>query len=72
MSFKVRLGDNKLIPLPDILCMELGINVGDILICELDDNASKIVMKKHEDQSLRDAQLDSAWNLTRVIPYTPD
>lgn len=72
MSHTVKINENKQIPLPDVLCRELGINVGDILICELIENASKIIMKKHVDQTLTDVELACAGNLTRVISCIPD
>ena len=72
MSYKVKLCKNRQIPLPDSICRELGFNIGDILICESVENSSKIVLKKHIDQTLNDVAVASAGNLTRIIQYTPD
>ncbi|GAB2917150.1 hypothetical protein [Rheinheimera gaetbuli] len=72
MSHQVKVSKNNQIQLPNNLCIELGINLGDILFCELAEDSSKIVMTKHIDQSLGDAEIESAGNLTRVIPFEPD
>lgn len=68
MKSQVELGGNNEIPLPDDLCRELNFEVGDILICEKLDNTAAIVLSKHIDQSLSDAEIESAGNLPRVIP----
>lgn len=72
VSYQVKIKKNKQIPLPDSICRELGINIGDILICESVENSSKITMRKHVEQTLSDAAIASAGNLTRVVPYTED
>lgn len=72
MSFKVRIGDNGQIPLPDKLCKELGFEIGNILICVKDQSSSTIIMKKHTDQTLSNDQLELTGNLLRVISYNPD
>lgn len=69
MSYQVRVGKNSQIPLPDDLCRELGINLGDILICKLLESSTKIEMAKHIDQTLSDAEIESEGNLARVTPY---
>lgn len=71
-SYQVTIGKNNQIPIPENICMELGINLGDILICKLAENATQIQMTKHEDQTLSDAEIASAGNLTRIISYIPD
>lgn len=68
MNYQVTLGENNEIPLPDDLCSELDIKIGDILLCEVVENSSKLVMTKHSNQTLSDADIASAGNLTRVIP----
>ncbi len=72
MSYQVKVGKNNHIPLPDNICRELGINLGDILICKLAENSTKIEMTKHSDQTLSDADIESVGNLTRVVPYILD
>ncbi len=67
MNYQIEIGDNNLIPIPDVLCQELGIQVGDILLCEAVASSLEIVMTKHSDQTLNDAEIASAENLTRVI-----
>lgn len=71
MIYQAKLGKNNQIPLPDNICRELGINLGDILICELADNSS-LVMRKHTDQTLSDADIAVDGNLIRVTPYVID
>jgi hypothetical protein len=68
VNYQVKLGSNNEIPLPDDLCRELNFAIGDILLCEKLDNAAAIVLSKHIDQTLTDAEIESAGNLTRVIP----
>ena len=72
MSHVVRLGENGLVPLPDELCEELGIDIGDILICEVTSDMPAISMKKHRNQSLSDEDVSAAGNLVRVIPYSSE
>lgn len=67
MNYQVKLSENNEIPLPDDLCSELDIKIGDILLCEVVENSSKLVMTKHSNQTLSDADIASAGNLTRVI-----
>ncbi len=72
MHYQVKIGKNNETPLPEALCSELGINIGDILICETMENSSKIVMTKHCNQTLSDADISAAGNLTRVISCSPN
>lgn len=72
MNYQVKLGSNYEIPLPDDLCRELNFAIGDILLCEKLDNAAAIVLSKHIDQTLTDAEIESAGNLTRIIPIRAD
>ncbi len=72
VSYHVKVGKNNQIPLPDDLCKELRINLGDILICKLVENSTKIEMTKHENQTLSDAEIASVENLKRVIPCILD
>lgn len=69
MRYQIKIGKNNQIPLPDELCRELGINLGDILFCKLIENSTKIEMTKHIDQTLSDAEIASEGNLARVTPY---
>jgi hypothetical protein len=72
VSYQVKIGKNNQIPLPGDLCRELGINLGDILICKLAENSTKIEITKHIDQTLSDAKIASEGNLARVIPNILD
>lgn len=72
MSYQVKVGKNREIPLPEKICQDLEIKIGDILICESAEDSSRVVLKKYVNQSLTDVEIASAGNLTRVIPYTPD
>jgi hypothetical protein len=72
MKSQVELGGKNEIPLPDDLCRELNFEVGDILLCEKLDNTAAIVLTKHIDQSLSDAEIESAGNLARVISYSSE
>uniref|UniRef100_UPI00404876EE AbrB/MazE/SpoVT family DNA-binding domain-containing protein n=1 Tax=Rheinheimera sp. TaxID=1869214 RepID=UPI00404876EE len=69
MSYQITLVENNLLPLPDKLCAELGINVGDILIFEIADDRTALLAKKHTEQTLDDEQIASARNLARVVSY---
>ena len=69
MSYKVTLAENNLLPLPDKLCAELGIDVGDILIFEIADDCTTLVANKYTNQTLDDEQLATAGNLARVVSY---
>lgn len=71
MSYKVRIGSNHEIPLPDDICNELEIQVGDILICEAAVKSFGISMRKYYDQTLSDDEIAASGNLTRVISYNP-
>ena len=52
---------------PEIRSSELDIKIGDILFCEVVEKSSKLVMTKHSNQTLSDADIAYAGNLTRVI-----
>lgn len=67
MSYTVKMLKDNVLPLPDALCSELGVAVGDILICEMDKSRSEMRMVKHADQTVTDEQIAAAGNLTRVI-----
>lgn len=67
MNYQVTLSKNNEIPLPDALCIELDLKIGDILLCQIVDNAPEIIMTKHKNQTLTDEEIASAGNLTRVI-----
>lgn len=68
MGYQVELGNNNEIPLPDELCAQLNLNIGDILLCEKGDSTQVLVLSKHINQTLTDAEIASAGNLTRIIP----
>lgn len=71
MNYQTEIGNSgNLIPIPDVICQELGIELGDILLCEAVASSSGIVMTKHSDQTLNDAEIASAGNLTRVVSLT--
>lgn len=71
MGYLVEVGKNNEILLPDELCNELNISIGDIFICKLTENSTKIEMTKHTDQTLSDAEIAASANLTRVTAYHP-
>lgn len=71
MKYQVEIGSKNEMPLPDDICQKLNFTVGDILLCEKCDGATAIVLSKHIDQILTDAQVESAGNLTRVISFSP-
>lgn len=72
MTHRFQMNDERLVPLTDAICSELGFQVGDILICEVSDDASKLTLRKHSDQTLTDDEIALAGNLTRVIPLDSD
>lgn len=72
MGYQVQLGKNREILLPDDLCNELEIKVGDILICEVTVSPSAISMRKHSDQALTDDEITGAGNLTRVVSFVTE
>ncbi|HCV03717.1 MAG TPA: hypothetical protein DG048_13795 [Pseudoalteromonas sp.] len=72
MKYQVELGNNNEIAIPDELWNELNFNLGDILICEKLDNTSALRLSKYTDQTLSDAEIESAGNLTRVILIRPE
>lgn len=67
MIYTTEVHKDNLIPLPDELSVELGFTVGDILVCVMDKDRSKISMIKHIDQTLTNEQISAAGNLTRVV-----
>ena len=72
MSYQVKLWNFNQIPIPDELCNELKIKVGDILICEITVGSSAISMSKHCNQALTDDEITAAGNLTCVISFVHD
>ena len=72
MNYQVKSGVDNIFPIPDILCLKSGIQVGDILICEAVANSSEILMTKYSAQTLNDVQLAAAGDLTRVILLSED
>ena len=72
MTYRFQMNDERLVTLPDVICSELGFQLGDILICEVTDNASKLTLRKHRVQTLTDDEIALAGNLTRVIPLESD
>lgn len=69
MKYQVEIGSKNEMPLPDDICQKLNFTVGDILLCEKCDGAKAIVLSKHIDQTLTDAEVASAGSLTRVISF---
>jgi hypothetical protein len=72
MTYRFQMNDERLVTLPDVICSELGFQLGDILIREVTDNASKLTLRKHRVQTLTDDEIALAGNLTRVIPLESD
>lgn len=71
MSYTVEIIKSNLLPLPDMLCAELGFAVGDVLVCEMDEDRLEMRMVKHSDQTLTDEKILAAGNLTRVVSFVP-
>ncbi|WP_300927592.1 hypothetical protein [Rheinheimera sp. 1928-s] len=67
VGYLIDIRKNNEILLPDEICNELEINVGDILMCEAAVDSSAIIMSKHCNQALSDDEITAAGNLTRVI-----
>ncbi len=72
MTYRFQMKDERLVPLPDVICSKLGFQVGDTIICEVTDNASKLTLRQHVDQTLTDDEMALAGNLNRVIPLESD
>ncbi len=72
MTYRFQMNDERLVTLTDVICSELGFQLGDILIREVTDNASKLTLRKHAAQTLTDNEIALARNLTRVIPLKSD
>lgn len=60
------VGKNGAIPLPDELCEDCKLSVGDILICTFMEDNRSIKLEKFEDQTLSDKQIEAHGSLTRV------
>ncbi|WP_233080241.1 hypothetical protein [Rheinheimera soli] len=56
MKYQVELNSNNEIALSDDRCRELNFAVSDILLCEKLDDTAAIVLSKHVDQTLSDAE----------------
>ena len=72
MTYQFQMNDERLVPLTGVICSALGFHVGNILICEVTDNASKLALRKHIVQTLTDDEIALSGNLTRVIPFESD
>ena len=72
MTYRFQMNDERLVTLPDVICSELAFQLGDILIREVTDNASKLTLRKHRVQTPTDDEVALAGNLTRVIPLESD
>lgn len=72
MGYQVTIGENNEVALPDELCDNLEIKIGDILIFEAAVDSSAITMSKHCDQTLSDDEVAAAGNLARVFPCVPE
>ncbi|CAM5196375.1 hypothetical protein [Alishewanella longhuensis] len=69
MSYRVSLGHHNEVQLPDALCQELGIEIGDIMVFGAHPDYESLIVTKHSDQALTDDEIMAAGNLARVIPY---
>lgn len=72
MSYRVTLGHHNEVQLPDALCQELGIEIGDIMVFGAHPDSESLIVTKHGDQTLTDDEIAAAGNLSRVIPYAPE
>ncbi|WP_423186830.1 hypothetical protein ACO1PK_01035 [Alishewanella sp. d11] len=71
MSYRVTLGLQNEIALPDALCQELGIKIGDIMRFESQPDSSSLIVTKHTDQALTDDDIALAGDLARIFPLGP-
>lgn len=62
----VTVGKNGAIPLPDELCQDSKLSIGDILLCTVMKDNNSIKLEKYEDQTLSDEQIEGHGSLTRV------
>lgn len=62
----VTVGKNGAIPLPDELCQDSKLSIGDILLCTVMKGNNSIKLEKYEDQTLSDEQIEEHGSLTRV------
>ncbi|WP_156803870.1 hypothetical protein [Alishewanella aestuarii] len=69
MSYRVKIGRHNEVELPDTLCQELGVKIGDIMVFEASPDSQALTITKHNDQTLTDDQIAAARNLSRIIPY---
>lgn len=69
----VTVGKNGAIPLPEEeLSGGIKLQIGDILLCTLAKNKQSIQLKKYEDQTLTDEQIEAHGSLTRVVQLNPE
>lgn len=62
----VTAGKNGAIPLPDELCHDSNLCIGDILLCTVTKDNNSIILEKYEDQTLSDEQIEGHGSLARV------
>ena len=62
------VGKNGAIPLPDELCEDSKLSIGDILICTIMEDNRSIKLEKFEDQTLSDKQIEAHGSLTVLVP----
>tara|TARA_Y100000310_G_scaffold114250_1_gene112767 strand:+ start:2392 stop:2622 length:231 start_codon:yes stop_codon:yes gene_type:complete len=70
LNMIVTVGKNGTIPLPDN--EESKLNIGDILLCNLDEDKRLIELEMFSDQTLSSEQIKAHGSLTRVEPLNPD
>jgi hypothetical protein len=66
LSYRLTIGPENTLPLPDDYCDELGIEIGDILKFSTAENGS-FSIQKHDVQSMTDEEIEVSGNLARVI-----
>lgn len=65
------VGKNGAIPLPDELCEDSKLSIGDILIGTIMEDNPSIKLEKFEDQTLSDKQIEEHGSLTRAEVTNP-
>ena len=67
----ITVGKNGAIPLPDELCAECELDIGDLLLCSVMEDNFSIQLEKFEDQTLSDTQIEAHGYLIRIQALHP-
>ena len=66
LSYRITIGQEYELSLPDDYCNELGIDIGDILKFSVTETGS-FSIEKHDVQLMTDEEIEASGNLARVI-----